>query len=80
METKNPQGYWKHGTFAFINSCILIYSGLIGIIHAFFPFIFKFSTSTIVIKSFKKLVESKRHIDELEKELPKDMINSKYKE
>ena len=67
-ETENPQGYWKHGIFAFINSLILIYAGLIGIVHAIFPFLFPFATSTIVIRSFKKLVSSQRHKKELRRE------------
>ena len=79
-ETQNPQGYWKHGTFAFVNSLILIFSGIIGIIHAVFPFLFPFTTSTIVIRSFYKLVRSKRHIDELNRELPDDYIHPKYKD
>lgn len=79
-ETENPQGYWKHGTFALINSAILIYAGIIGIIHAVFPFLFQFSTSTIVIKSFRKLVDSRRHKAELKRELPDDMLNSRYKD
>ncbi len=79
-DTENPQGYWKHGLFALVNSTILIYAGIIGIIHAVFPFIFQFNTSTIVIQSFKKLVGSRRHKVELRRELPKDMLNSKYKD
>jgi len=78
-ETENPQGYWKHGLFALVNSLILIYAGLIGVVHAIFPFIFQFTTSTIVIKSFNKLVGSRRHKAELRRELPSDMLNSKYK-
>jgi len=67
-DTENPQGYWKHGIFALINSLILIYAGLIGIIHAVLPFLFPFTTSTIVIRSFKKLVASRRHKAELKRE------------
>ena len=62
---ENPQSYFKHLQFACLNSAILIYSGVIGIIHAVFPFLFKFTTSSIVIKSMKKLLESKRHKKEL---------------
>lgn len=69
-DTVNPQGYWRHGVFAFVNSCILLYAGIIGIIHAFFPFLFPFTTSTIVIRSYKKLLDSRRHIAEVERELP----------
>ncbi len=79
-ETENPQGYWKHGLFALVNSMILIYAGLIGVVHAVFPFVFQFTTSTIVIKSFNKLVNSRRHKAELQRELPSDMLNSKYKD
>ena len=79
-ETKNPQSYWKHGTFAFVNSLILIWAGIIGIIHSIFPFLFPFFTSTIVIRSFNKLVYSKLHIGEINRELPKDFINPKYKD
>ncbi len=69
-ETTNPQTYLEHGKFAFINSFILVLAGLAGMIHAIFPFIFPFTTSTIVIKSFKKLVDSGRHKAELNKEMP----------
>ena len=79
-ETENPQTYWQHGKSAFINSWILIWGGVLGVIHAIFPFLFKFATSTIVIKSFNKLVATRRHKDELKKELPEDMLNSKYKD
>ena len=40
-ETENPQTYWQHGKFAFINSSILIGGGLLGIFHAIFPWWFK---------------------------------------
>ena len=66
--TVNPQTYWEHGKFAFVNSLILVYAGIIGMIHAIFPFVFPFITSTIVIRSFKKLVASRRHQEELRKE------------
>ena len=77
-DTENPQSYYEHGKFAFINSVILIFAGILGIIHAIFPFLFPFSTSTIVIKSFKKLVDSKRHKAELNKEMPKGYIDDKH--
>ena len=64
-QTKNPQTYSKHAAFAIYNSFYLIVAGFIGIIHWFFPFLFPFYTSSIVIKSFKKLVESDRHNNEV---------------
>mgnify|MGYP001279960495 CR=1 FL=1 len=66
-ETNNPQGYWQHGLFAFINCVILIWYCLLGIIHSIFPFVFKFSTSSAIIRSFRKLVLSDRHRLELAK-------------
>ena len=67
-DTASPQTYITHGLFAGKNSLILIYGGILGVIHAIFPFWFEFSTSTIVIKSFNKLVASGRHNDELIRE------------
>jgi hypothetical protein len=70
-DTKNPQGYWEHFWFSFTNSVILLSYCLLGIIHAFFPFTFKFSTSSAIIRSFKKLILSNRHAEEFAKyEIP----------
>jgi len=68
-DTEQPQSYFEHGKFAFANSVVLIYAGILGVIHAFLPFLFPFKTSTLVIKAFKKLVDSKRHKEELKKEM-----------
>ena len=65
--TDNPQGYWDHGFFSFTNSVVLLWFCLLGIVHAVFPFIFKFDTSSAIIRSFKKLVKSNRHKSELMK-------------
>ena len=65
--TDNPQGYWEHLLFSSINSMRLMWYAMLGIIHSVFPFMFAFSTSSAVIRSFKKLVESNRHIPELKK-------------
>jgi hypothetical protein len=65
--TDNPQGYWAHGFFSFTNSVVLLWFCLLGIVHAVFPFIFKFDTSSAIIRSFKKLVKSNRHKSELVK-------------
>jgi len=77
-DTENPQTYWEHGWFAFKHSSILVFAGILGIIHSILPFLFPFRTSTIVIRSFKKLVDSKRHKAELRKEMPKGYINNKH--
>jgi len=73
-ETENPQTYWQHGKFAAGNSFKLILAGIAGVIHAVYPPAFSFYTSTRVIKSFKKLVESKRHIDELKREFGENNV------
>ena len=65
--TENPQGYWAHCLFSLTNSVILLWFCLLGIVHSFFPFIFKFNTSSAIIRSFKKLVKSNRHWPELKK-------------
>ena len=65
--TANPQGYWEHCLFSLTNSVVLMWYCLLGVIHSFFPFVFKFSTSSAVIRSFKKLVESNRHLPEMKK-------------
>ena len=65
--TDNSQGYWEHCLFSFVNSVTLLWFCLLGIVHSFFPFVFKFSTSSAVIRSFKKLVESNRHLPEMKK-------------
>lgn len=64
-EGQSPQSYTDHCRFACINSAILIYGGVIGVIHGFLPFLFKFQTSSIVIKSMCKLIDSGRHKKEL---------------
>ena len=65
--TDNPQGYWEHFLFSFTNSMKLMWYSLLGIIHSVFPFVFAFSTSSAIIRSFKKLVESNRHLPEMKK-------------
>ena len=75
---ENPQSYSQHLRFACMNSAILIYAGVIGIIHAIFPFLFKFTTSSIVISSMKKLLDSKRHKKELKKIMPDGYLIKKF--
>ena len=65
--TDNPQGYWAHGKFSIINSLKGILYMKAGIIHGLFPILFPFTTSSWIIRSFVKLVESDRHKEELDK-------------
>jgi len=77
-QTENPQTYFEHGFFAFKNSLILIYGGILGIIHAICPWWFPFRTSTIIIKIFKHLVDSRRHINELNIILSDDYLLKRH--
>ena len=45
-----------------------------GIIHGVFPYVFPFTTSSWIIKSFIKLVQSERHKKELEKYISSDIF------
>tara|TARA_B100001094_G_scaffold209341_1_gene203270 strand:+ start:1518 stop:1889 length:372 start_codon:yes stop_codon:yes gene_type:complete len=64
-QTKNPQSYCKHAGFAVYNSFQLVIAGFIGMFHGIFPFCFPFYTSTVVVQSFKGLIESERHNNEV---------------
>lgn len=66
-ETENPQSYWAHGFFAARNSARLLLAALAGLVHAVFPFLFPFYTSTTVIKTYQGLVDSRRHKAEIER-------------
>jgi len=77
-DTDNPQSYIVHFKFAFVNSGKVMLAGLAGIIHAFFPWWFPFTTSTCVISSFKKAVDSRRHLAELQEIMPKGYLLDKH--
>ena len=74
--TKNPQGYWEHGLFSVVNSVKGLWYMILGIIHGIIPCLFPFATSSFIIRSFCKLVQSNRHIGELEEYLS-DEIKAK---
>ena len=78
MDTDNPQSYWVHGRFAFMNSFKLLLCCIFGMIHAVFPWWFKFTTSTAIIKSFKILVDSKRHRREIQEIIPDYLSKDKF--
>ena len=68
---ENPQSYLQHCIFAMVNSSILIFAGILGVIHAIIPNLFPFVTSEIVAKSCKKMIQSNRHKPELREHLSK---------
>ena len=77
-DTENPQTYWQHFRVAFVNSLKLLYACILGIIHAFFPWWFPFRTSTAIIKSFKILVDTRRHKSELREHLGEGYVLEKH--
>jgi|TARA_B110000908_G_C10185968_1_gene417997 hypothetical protein len=78
--TNNPQLYWKHVTFSIVNSGSGIKYMLAGFIHGIFPCLFPFSTSSWVIRSFIKVVASKRHSKELQQYLSIKFLDELKKE
>ena len=72
--TDHPQGYWVHCSFGLTNSITLLFFCLLGIIHGILPCAFKFSTSSAIIRSFVKLVNSNRHKEEMQKYISKELI------
>jgi len=74
----SPQTYSEHAIFAIANSSVLLLAAIKGIIHGLLPFMFPFSTSSTVIKSFKKLIDSGRHRQELNALIPEDYIYKKH--
>ena len=78
--TINPQGYWKHGIFSIVNSGSGLKYMLAGVTHGIFPCFFPFSTSSWVIRSFIKVVESKRHQKELQQYLSPNFLDEVRKQ
>lgn len=62
-DTDKPQTYFEHGKFAAFYSARLIVAGVIGIIHAIFPWWFKFYTAEQIIKTYVEVKASGRHDD-----------------
>ena len=72
--TDNPQGYLAHGIFSGTSSIKLIGFGLLGVIHGIIPCVFKFSTSSYVIRSFVILARSNRHKKEIKKYVSQEVL------
>jgi hypothetical protein len=60
---ERPQSYLEHGTFAMKNSLWLIVAGLAGVVHAIFPWWFKFYSAEQVIRIYCRIARSGRHDD-----------------
>ena len=73
-DTTNPQSYWAHGKFSIINSFKGLFYMKAGIVHGLFPILFPFTTSSWIIRSFVKLVESNRHGEELNKYISIELV------
>ena len=72
--TDNPQGYWSHALFSIKNSLKGLWYMDAGILHGLIPYFFPFSTSSYLIRSFKTLVKSERHKDELRQIIDEDTL------
>jgi len=77
-DTENPQTYWKHFEVAFFNSCKLLWASAQGIVHAIFPWWWPFTTSTQIIRSFKILIDTGRHKEELQRIIPEGYLLDKH--
>ena len=62
-----PQTYIEHGLFSAKHSLWMIWAALAGLVHAVFPWWFKFYTPEQVIRIYCKLAHSGRHDDLMEK-------------
>ncbi len=62
-----PQSYYRHGLFALTNSLRLLLAGFAGVVHAIFPWWFKFYSAEQVVRTFAKVANSGRHDDLLER-------------
>jgi len=72
--TDNPEGYWTHFHRAFGNGFVLLWGGLVAIIHAIFPWMFEFTTSEIITRLYWTTIHpSGRHADLIEKWKPKNI-------
>ena len=72
--TDNPQGYWSHALFSIKNSFKGLWYMDAGILHGLIPYFFPFSTSSYLIRSFKTLVKSERHKEELRQIIDEDTL------
>jgi len=62
----HPQTYWLHAWIAIKYSTILAFGAMCGLIHGILPWLFPFTTSTIIFKSARALMMmSARHDDEV---------------
>lgn len=77
-DTENPQTYKQHFDVAFYNSAKLLWSGIQGMIHAIFPWIWPFKTSTQIIKSVKILIDTSRHKAEFRAIIPIGYLENRH--
>ncbi len=66
-DTDAPQTYVNHGRFALKHSFMMIAAGLVGIIHAVFPWWFPFWTAEQIIITYQALSCSGRHNDQIDR-------------
>ena len=72
---EEPQTYLEHGKFAVYHSSWLIWAGLVGLIHAVFPWWYKFYTAEQVIRIYWRLVNGDRHVELIDRYARKHGLN-----
>lgn len=78
QDTHQPQTYIEHLKFAWSN-CVRLQVALIaGFIHGVFPSLFPFYTAREITKSFKRLVDSRRHVNDFNDIIPKGYLKDKH--
>ena len=60
---ERPQSYLEHGTFAAKHSLWLIVAGAAGLVHAVFPWWFRFYTTEQVVRIYRAIATSGHHDD-----------------
>lgn len=58
---ERPQSYFQHGRFAMKHSLTLLVAGAAGVVHAIFPWWFKFYTAEKVVQVYTQIDRSGRH-------------------
>lgn len=68
----------QHLKFAWGNCFRLQWALIAGFIHGVFPSLFPFYTAREIIKSFKRLADSRRHVEDFQDIVPKGYLQSKH--
>lgn len=76
--TDQPQTYWQHLWFAWSNCGRLQIALIAGFIHGVFPQAFPFYTARKIIESFKRLADSRRHVQDFKDIIPEGYLQEQH--